>query len=999
MADVPRAVSPYPAPSAGYVHRVWTEADGLPTLEINDLIHTQDGLVWLATEAGVVRFDGRHFGRYDGSSFKAFRSSRGTCLAEAADGALWIGTVDGLIRHQAGRFDRFGLEDGLPDAHVTAVCVRTNGELWAGTVNGPARWIGDRFVPVRWEWPYARQANFRVLMLKEDDTGCLWFSDVSGARRWREEPGVFEPPLGDEGYVPWAHDLIRSPTGALHSLGQEHQVWDGEMWVFFWTLPRPKPQAGMAVDREQRVWYALEDGRLASYEEFAPGSYAFRREPRDRVRLLRAESGGGFWIVSELGLELWRPASVRQLTTADGLVHGNTWTLWETRSAAIWVGTDNGLCRVRLDAAGSQVQEAWLQNESPYDKIRALHETSDGLLWVGTGGGLLSWDGTAFRRQLLPGGYEGNKVRCLANDAEGRLWVGADDGLHCRTGETWSTLTMLADSRLPDVRCLQLDRHGVLWAGTDGDGVFWIRDGRVITNFTAAAHGLSSDQVWTIHEAEEGDVWLATADGVTWYAQGRFHAFRQVQGLVDKAINAVVTDCRGDLWMSSDHGLGWVRRSAFADVAAGREAKLEGRRFGRVDGMPEDEANGQKSHPAILRDRHGRIWVPTTGGVAIVEPERALAGRPPLPPLIRSVSALGSMMAKCEAGWFVTSPEAALQTDDALPTVVLPPGSGAVLSFDCVVSEPFAPDQTRLRYRLRGHSDAWLDDAGQAQAYFTRIKPGNYRFEALAADANGRWGTTPGALGIVVRPFFHQTRTFAALVSLGVLGTVGGLLLWRDRTMRRVQRAEAEARLLRERERIARDMHDDLGARMHEVLLLARQGTGATPGSGAAGRPLSAAVGEAVRGLEETVWAVQPGKDNVAALVAQLTRCVREQAALSDLAFEADLPERIPEAQLPGARRQNLYLIVREALRNTLRHARARTVRLDVTRTDGWWTIRLEDDGQGFDVDAAVAQGNGLGNMRQRAQDADADLRFESSPGAGVRVTLKFQVGNGKEPS
>lgn len=988
---------PRPAPSAGYAHRIWTEADGLPTLEINDVLQTREGLVWLATEAGLVRFDGREFRRFDGSKFPAFGSNRCTRLAEGSDGALWIGTVAGLIRHQAGGFARFGKEEGLPDAHVTALCVRANGELWAGTNEGPARWEVDRFVPVRWEWPFTTKANFTVLMLKEDDTGCLWFSDMSGARRWLDQSQAFEPPLGDQGYVPWAHDLIRSPTGTLHSLGQQHQVWDGEMWVFYWSLPRPQPQAGMAVDREQRVWYVLEDRQLASYEEYAPGSYAFRPEPRRNVRLLRPDAGGGFWISSDLGLELWRPAPVQQLTPADGLPHENTWALLEDRAGDIWVGTDNGVCRVHPGTSGNAVVESRLENESPFEKIRALFEDAEAALWVGSGGGLLRWDSAAFGRNPLPGGYGANKVRCLAADAEGRLWVGAEAGLLFRQGNEWHALAGSDALSGAEVRCLHPDRRGTLWAGTAGHGVFCLRNGRVVSHFTEAKDGLSSDRVWAIHEADDGTLWLATADGLTRYREGCFRAFHPSQGLVDTAINAVVSDARGDLWLSSDHGLGWVSRASLEAVAAGGQSRLVSLRFGVADGMPDDEANGQKSHPAILRDRRGRIWVPTTRGVAIVDPERALAGGPLLTPLIRSVSALGSVMAKCDAGWYVTSPDAALEAHDGAPDVVLPPGSGTVLSFDCLVPEPFAPAQTRMRYRLRGHSEEWLEDAGQAQVHFTRVKPGSYRFEALAADPNGRWGDVPVVLGIVVTPFFHQTRTFAALVLLGVVGTVGSLLRWRDRTLRRVQRAEAEARLLRERERIARDMHDDLGARMHEVLLLARQATGAPKPHTATGRPLSVAVGEAVRGLEEIVWAVQPGKDNIAALVAQLTRCAREQAALAGIAFEADLPEAIPDQALPGARRQNLYLIIREALRNTLRHAEARSVRLRVARENEWWEIQMEDDGQGFDVGASTSQGNGLANMRQRAREAGADLRIDSSPDAGARVTLRFRMNAGNE--
>jgi signal transduction histidine kinase len=210
---------------------------------------------------------------------------------------------------------------------------------------------------------------------------------------------------------------------------------------------------------------------------------------------------------------------------------------------------------------------------------------------------------------------------------------------------------------------------------------------------------------------------------------------------------------------------------------------------------------------------------------------------------------------------------------------------------------------------------------------------------------------------------------------------------------RRLREAERRTVVERERSRIARDIHDDLGAGMAQIAMLCGLARRAAPGSelqGARLQEIAARAEEGMRRLREIVWAVDPAYDGIEHLVVQLAASAEEHLQLAGIAFRAEIPPRLPESEFTAAVRHQLALAVREAVHNAVRHGRPGCVTLRVVPARRELVIEVIDDGCGCDADAALAAGRGVANLDRRLRALGGRCRFVSTPGSGT--TVRFTV-------
>ena len=248
----------------------------------------------------------------------------------------------------------------------------------------------------------------------------------------------------------------------------------------------------------------------------------------------------------------------------------------------------------------------------------------------------------------------------------------------------------------------------------------------------------------------------------------------------------------------------------------------------------------------------------------------------------------------------------------------------------------------------------------------------------------------------LIVPRFWQRLWFDALVLAVLFAAVVAAVRFREQKkfQRQLQRAEQERALEQERSRIAQDLHDELGSLLTRISLLGGllEGDKDNPEQVAAhAGKISQSADQTVRALEEIVWAVRPGSDTLQSLVEYLAHVANEMFAEGPMRCRLDLPAEVPARPLPPEVRHNIFLIAKEALTNALKHAGGSVVHLQV-QTDGrHFKMVVADDGQGFNVFQAGADGhrNGLGNMRRRAKDVGGCLGVTSEPGKGTRVVFE----------
>jgi len=259
---------------------------------------------------------------------------------------------------------------------------------------------------------------------------------------------------------------------------------------------------------------------------------------------------------------------------------------------------------------------------------------------------------------------------------------------------------------------------------------------------------------------------------------------------------------------------------------------------------------------------------------------------------------------------------------------------------------------------------------------------------------------------VVVR--FWQSWWFVTLVALTLLTGVGTTvrIVEKKKFQRQLQRAESESALERERARIAQDLHDELGSQLTRISLLSGllRADKDNPGLVAAhAGKLSLSADETVRALEEIVWAVRPDSDTLQSLIDYMTHFAGELFDGSPTRCRLDLSPDLPALALPPDKRHNIFLIVKEALTNALKHAAAKEVHVAAKADGSMLEIAVTDDGKGFTetgTAAAAGKRNGLGNMRQRAAAIGGQLDLQSTPqGTSVRLTVNLDGGSHHRPT
>src|SRR5258708_3965075 len=285
------------------------------------------------------------------------------------------------------------------------------------------------------------------------------------------------------------------------------------------------------------------------------------------------------------------------------------------------------------------------------------------------------------------------------------------------------------------------------------------------------------------------------------------------------------------------------------------------------------------------------------------------------------------------------------------------PGAPLSPSLDPLGVEPFqavAKLNVQFRYRLKGFDTEWIEAGTQRSARYPRLPADRYEFEVTACNEAGVWNKTGFHLPFVVRPFFWQTWWFRTLLVMTFTAVVVATVRYVSfrRLRQRMRLLEQQAVLDKERARIAKDLHDDLGARMTQMTLVLELALQQHPEPDAVLGTVQdglLAAREAIKSLDAAVWAVNPANNTLPELVAYIGQFGMEFLNQANIRCALDLPDHPPERPVSAELRHSLFLIVKEALNNVGRHARASEGRLQISITNGALDLLIADNGRGIE--------------------------------------------------
>jgi signal transduction histidine kinase len=319
------------------------------------------------------------------------------------------------------------------------------------------------------------------------------------------------------------------------------------------------------------------------------------------------------------------------------------------------------------------------------------------------------------------------------------------------------------------------------------------------------------------------------------------------------------------------------------------------------------------------------------------------------------------------------------------------------LEFNYTALSFVAPEKVLFRRRMIGFDEGWIDDGIARSAAYPRLPPGSYAFQFTACNNDGVWNDDVFSLHFQVVPAFWQTAWFRAAAVVLFAGLVGGGVLMgaRVRMRRKLARLEQANALERERTRISRDLHDDLGARLTQMALqtdLAADDPATPAELKSQIKHVAAQARSAVQSLDETVWMINPQKDTLAHVIGYVARYAEQFFHATPIRCRLDICRQPPECMMPGTLRRDILMLVKEALNNVLKHSQASEVWLRISVRGAVMRMTIRDNGKGFVTATPPDQRHGLDSMLRRAENAGIKVTVRSQAGRGTLVALRVRL-------
>jgi ligand-binding sensor domain-containing protein len=743
-----------------YHVRSWSTTDGLPNNKIFAVLQSSSGYVWLATQEGLVRFDGEHFTTFDSKNTPAFLHNEVTTLFEDKDSVLWISTIRGLVKHLKGQFSVVPVDSTVAPFYTRSFLIDQKGNFLVGTLTGMLQVVHGRITHCT---PMKAFTGLSINAMAEGQDGQIWIGTDHGLKK-------------------------------LNETAVEDVAWKG--------MSPNQAITCVLIDWNQTLWVGTDEGLYVARR----GAYnRCEKVPElsgEDIRTLCQDRFGSMWIgTGANGLFRYTFGKVEHFTTADGLSADYIISLFEDRERNLWAGTFfngvNELWRGKFETysvteglSGPMVRSlveddktgtVWIGTEAGLSRLRSgrflNYTTKDGLvhnhirsvyldrrgmLWLGTMKGVSRFDGRHFVNYTVRDGLSYEYARAITEDFQGRIWIGYG-GNGVDRFDNGKFVNMSNEGIPPtSVRVIYRGRNETMWVGTTMGLIRW-KDGHA--KIYSKQEGLGYD-LFALYEDADQTLWIGSyGDGLFRLKDGKTTRITSQNGLYDNSVYQILEDDQQNLWMSSNRGVFRTSQKVLNDFADGKIPRVSSINYGTVDGMRSSECNGN-SQPAGLRTKDGRLWFPTTNGVAIINPAAIPLNTVPPDVTIEDFK--------------VDSVSIDLQHP-----VEIAPGYGhleihyAGLSFT-------VPEGMVFKFKLEGFDKDWRNAGSRRVAYYTNIHPGSYVFRVTARNADGYWNNDGVALPIVLNPYFYQTTWFLALCALVLILFL--VLLYRLRVARLLER-------------------------------------------------------------------------------------------------------------------------------------------------------------------------------------------------------------------
>lgn len=944
-----------------YIRYRWGSDRGLPG-EVYGIAQTSDGYLWIGTEKGLFRFDGRVFQPVTESGPDALSIVDVLGLTVDAQGNLLVRLPErNLLRYNNGVFENTLRSLQSRELAITAMAAANDGAvLISGLTNGTLKYSGGRFETVL---PVSALPASPIISLAQSPDGRVWLGTRDAGLYYADHGRVSGVTKG----LPSRKINALLATGSDVWIGTDAGMvrWNGTELTTDGVPPSLRRAAVLAMltDRSSNLWIGTKEELWRINASGIATLVGLDGNARAPVNVLFEDREGNLWSGGPAGIERLSDGSFSTFGRPEGLPSDRNGAVWADADGRIWLAPiDGGLVWLNKGRVG-HVTESGLAR----DVVYSISGGKDGV-WVGRkSGGLthLYWQGDrlAAESYTQSTGLAQNSVYSVYESRDGAVWAGSLSGGLSKVQGGHITTYSAADG-LGSVTSILEDADGTMWFGTP-DGLKGLSAGHW-RSFTAR-NGLPSNEINCLAQDSRGILWIGTSQGLAFLNGGEIRTPLGLTEVLGDEIVGLAEDRSGWVWIVSSKGIARVNRDKVLRGTAGPDDVQE---YGVDDGLRSVE--GVKRQSSLIVGPLGRVWALMSVGLSVTDPGRSLGISTPVIAQVVSISADNSPVDLRNPAKVATPPRRLRFTF-----------SGISLRY---------PDRMRFRYELEGYDRSWSEPTAASEATYTQLGPGSYLFRVSATGPDGSSGKASEAeIALQISPFYWQTWWFR----LGAAFLAGFVILGLYRLRMNQLTAQLNLRFeerLEERTRIAQEIHDTLLQGFLSASMQLGVATDGLPQGLPARQSLDrvlALMRQVIDEARNSVRGLRSSDPTLSDLPQAFSRIRNELTFDDDIAFRVIVGGRA--RPLRPVLRDEVYRIGREALVNAMRHSRAKNIEIELDYTGKHLRVLVRDDGCGI-VPEVLRRGReghwGLPGMRERTERIGGQLHLWSSASAGTEVEL-----------
>ncbi|WP_172798110.1 two-component regulator propeller domain-containing protein [Pontibacter akesuensis] len=968
-----------PALAQQYNIRNWTLEQGLPQSEVMAIQQDQQGYLWLATRAGLSRFNGTDFVTYtkeDGLS-----SHNISTLFLDSQQHLWIGTTDaGLLRFNGSDFIPYGAAQGLQAESIQSVSEDKTGRIWVASNTGVFFLSGNRMQK------YTALPEGSYTSIAHTPSGAM-LAGTEKSGLYRVSKGKLLHLTTENSELPSNHVTALLPQA-------DAGVWIGTTAGLAQLtqnkvrrIPLPESLAyshitSFTLDNTATLWIGLQRNGLLKYDGKSFEHLTRRNGLRtNRITALATDMENNIWIgTSGYGLQQYKTPWFVHFFDFTGLAEPRITALAQDSNGTLLLGTDEGdFARMRQQRPDWTDAQPWPRGTTIYSLLPDKEQ-----LWVCSSNGVWRLTPNGSTHYAHPSPRALPDVYQAATGPAGGVFFATAAGIATLHGDS---LQLLPATEGPiKAKTIYRDTKGRLWVGAD-KGVFQVREGQVVKVRT----NLNVREISSITEDTKGNLYFAAFNQGLLLLQGRqAKLFTTEQGLPNEAIKTVFADASDNLWVATNRDVLKVSLPILL-----REGKFSYRSYTANSGFRGLEVCDN----AIVQARDSSIWFGTTKGLTQYLPHLDHPNTQHPKVMLTDVMLYSRPTDWEELGY-------PLDSLTGLPETLRLPHTQNHLSFNFHAICLSGPEQVRYKYRLAGYEDSWSPATSRSFTTYANLSPGKYKFELLAQNNEGYWTEQPLSYEFAIVPPIWRREWFIGVLLVVIAGAILSVVHLRERSLVKMNtllemKVDHRTRLLerqnREKEILLQEIHHRVKNNLQIVMSMLNLQARHVPD------PLAKDVMQALRSrvrsmalLHERLYRHNDLEQiNLEDYFLEICESLYASYGISmeRVALELD----IPETKVDVDTAITLGLIVNELVSNTLKYAfpqgEAGVLRIVLTRHDEvQFTLTVSDNGRGLPEDFYQhrQQGHsfGLKLVESLSKKLEGHMNFYNSH--GTKSTLYF---------